>query len=54
MIQKQYKLSYLPIFYDDLLEAINYIALKLKNTHAADELLDLTEIAIKNRLVWFL
>ena len=50
MVQKQYKLSYLPIFYDDLLEAVNYIMLKLKNEQAAEELLNLTEIAIKERL----
>ncbi len=40
MVQKQYKLSYLPIFYDDLLEAVNYIMLKLKNEQAAEELLN--------------
>ena len=50
MVQKQYKLSYLPIFYDDLLEAVNYIMLKLKNEQAAEELLNLTEMAIKERL----
>ena len=50
MIQQQYKLSYLPIFYDDLLEAVNYIMLKLKNEQAAEELLNLTEMAIKERL----
>lgn len=46
MIQKQYKLSYLPIFYSDLLEAVNYIMLKLKNEQATEELLNLTEMAI--------
>ena len=50
MVQKQYKLSYLPIFYDDLLDAVNYIILKLKNEQAAEELLNLTEMAIKERL----
>ena len=50
MVQKQYKLSYLPIFYDDLLDAVNYIMLKLKNEQAAEELLNLTEMAIKERL----
>ena len=46
MVQKQYKISYLPIFYDDLLDAVNYIMLKLKNEQAAEELLNLTEMAI--------
>jgi toxin ParE1/3/4 len=50
MVQKQYRLSYLPIFHDDLLEAVNYIMLKLKNKQAAEELLNLTEMAIKERL----
>lgn len=50
MVQKQYNLSYLPIFYDDLLEAVHYIMLKLKNEQAAEELLKLTEMAIKERL----
>ena len=36
MVQKQYKLSYLPIFYDDLLDAVNYIMLKLKNEQVSD------------------
>ena len=30
MVPKQYKLSYIPIFYDDLYEAVSYIILKLK------------------------
>jgi hypothetical protein len=50
MIQKQYRLSYLPLFYDDLMEAVNYLALKLKSKQAAEVLLNLTEIAIKGRL----
>lgn len=51
MVHKHYKLSYLPIFYDDLLKTVNYIALKLKNKQAAEELLSLTESAIKERLI---
>jgi hypothetical protein len=50
MVQKQYKLSYLPIFYEDLLEAVNHITLKLKNKQAAEELVNLTEMLIKERL----
>lgn len=50
MVQKQYTLSYLPVFYDDLLEVVNYIMLKLKNEQAAEELINLTEMAIKERL----
>ena len=50
MVQKQYRLSFLPLFYDDLLEAVKYIKLNLKNDQAAEELLNLTEIAIRERL----
>lgn len=50
MVQKKYKLSYLPLFYQDLLDTTNHIALKLKNKQAAEELLNLTELAIKERL----
>jgi plasmid stabilization system protein ParE len=50
MAQKRYKVSYLPIFYDDLLKAINYITLKLKNERAAEELINLTEMVIRERL----
>lgn len=51
MAQKYYRLRYLPLFYDDLMEAVSYIAVTLKNVHAAEELLKLTETAIKERLV---
>lgn len=50
MVPKQYKLSYIPIFYDDLYEAVSYIILKLKNVLAAEELLEQTEKAIHQRL----
>ncbi|OPJ60665.1 type II toxin-antitoxin system RelE/ParE family toxin [Clostridium oryzae] len=51
MAPKKYKLSYLPLFYEDLLEAVNHIRLKLKNEQAAEELLNLAELAIRERLV---
>jgi len=50
MVRKQYRLSYLPLFYDDLLEAVNHIAIKLNNEQAAEELINLTEMSIKERL----
>lgn len=50
MIEKQYILRYLPIFYDDLLKVVNYISVDLKNKHAAEDLLNLTESAIKERV----
>lgn len=50
MAQKQYRLSFLPMFYDDLLKVVDYIKLELKNVQAAEELINLTETAIKERL----
>jgi plasmid stabilization system protein ParE len=46
----KYELRYLPIFYEDLSEAVDYISNKLNNTDAALKLIDLTERAILNRL----
>lgn len=40
MFSKKYRLSYLPLFYDDLDEKVTYIAEKLKNPKAANDLLD--------------
>lgn len=50
MLNKNYRLSYLPIFYEDLDEKITYIAEKLKNSQAANDLLDKVEAAIMERL----
>lgn len=50
MLNKEYRLSYLPLFYDDLEEAVAYIAEKLKNPQAANDLLDKVEAAILERL----
>lgn len=47
---KKYKLSYLPLFYEDLDEKITYIVEKLKNPKAANDLLDKVETAILERL----
>lgn len=41
--------GYLPLFYDDVLAALDYIGRRLKNPKAADELLDKTERAILER-----
>ena len=43
---KQYRLQYLPIFWDDLEEAVFYIRDVLKNPAAAERLLDKVEEAI--------
>ena len=45
-----YSLSYLPLFYNDLGEAIEYIAEILHNPDAANRLLDSVEKAIIERL----
>ena len=50
MLSKKYRLSYLPLFYEDLDEKITYIAEKLKNPKAASDLLDKVEAAIMERL----
>ena len=43
---KQYKLQYLPLFWDDLEQAVFYVRDVLKNPAAAERLLDRTEEAI--------
>ncbi len=50
MFSKKYRLSYLPLFYEDLNEKVTYIADKLKNPKAANGLLDKVESAIMERL----
>lgn len=50
MFSKKYRLNYLPLFYDDLVEKVTYIAEKLKNPKAANDLLDKVESAIMERL----
>lgn len=50
MFSKKYRLSYLPLFYSDLDEKVTYIAGKLKNPKAANDLLDKVESAIMERL----
>ena len=50
MLSKKYRLSYLPLFYEDLDEKITYIAEILKNPKAASDLLDKVEAAIMERL----
>ena len=50
MLSKKYRLSYLPLFYEDLDEKITYIVERLKNPKAANDLLDKVENAITERL----
>ena len=50
MLSKEYRLSYLPLFNEDLDEKITYIAETLKNPKAANDLLDKVEAAIMERL----
>ena len=50
MLSKKYRLSYLPLFYEDLDEKITYIVENLMNPQAANDLLDKVEAAIKERL----
>ena len=50
MLSKTYRLSCLPIFYEDLDEKVIYNAEKLKNPRAVNDLLDKVEAAIMERL----
>ena len=49
MADTKYILRYLPLFYDDLEEKIVYIAEKLHNVKAANDLLDEVERALLER-----
>ena len=40
---KQYKLRYLPLFWEDLSSALNYISFELNNVNAAKRLVDKVE-----------
>lgn len=50
MVEKIYKLRYLPLFEEDLSEIINYINYQLNNQKAANDLIDKIEKAIIYRL----
>lgn len=47
---KNYKLRFLPGFYKELEEAVNYISDTLKNPQSAEKLISEVESAILNRL----
>ena len=44
-----YKIEYLPSFYNDLEKIVEYIAYELKNVYAANNLVDEIELEIKRR-----
>ena len=46
----KYQLRYLPLFYEDMAEVVDYISIDLQNPSAAMKLIDLTEQAILKRL----
>ena len=50
MLDGNRKLRYIPLFYNDLENAADYIANTIGNVQAAIELLDKVELAILNRL----
>ena len=50
MLGDQYELEYLPLFDEELAEAVRYIAQELRNPEAAMKLVDNVEQAIQNRL----
>ena len=49
-MDKPYKVRYLPAFYDDLESAVLYISNTLRNSKAANKLIDSVEKAIIDRL----
>ena len=49
MVDTKYKLRYLPLFYEDLEQKVIYIAEKLHNEKAANDLIDAVEKAILER-----
>ncbi len=48
--EEKYVLRYLPLFYEDVAEKVDYITFHLKNPDAANKLLDDVETAILERL----
>ncbi len=50
MLQDNFELTFLPMFYDDLGEITDYISYELKNPDAADRLIDDIFVAIDERL----
>ena len=50
MVNGKYILRYLPLFYEDLEQKIVYVAERLHNEKAANDLLDAVENAIMERL----
>lgn len=50
MANVKYQLRYLPIFYEDMAEVVDYISNDLQNPTAAMKLIDITEQAILKRL----
>ena len=46
----KYQLRYLPLFYEDMAEVVDYISIDLQNPSAAMKQIDLTEQAILKRL----
>ena len=50
MTNRKYKLRYLPVFEQDLIQTVSYITNVLKNPDAAEKLADDVETAILERL----
>lgn len=50
MAENKYILRYLPLFYEDISDKIDYIAGILQNRQAANDLIDAVEEAINERL----
>lgn len=48
-MEEKYKLRYLPLFYDDLTEIVDYVSMKLNNPDAALKLINDVERSILQR-----
>lgn len=48
-MEKTYKLRFLPLFQEDLMDIVDYISIKLRNPSAADALVSSVEKAIRQR-----
>jgi toxin ParE1/3/4 len=46
MINGNYRIRYLPLFYDDMHSVVSYIKNELSNPQAANDLIDAVEMAI--------
>lgn len=52
MLRDNFKLKFLPLFYNDMEEIVDYITYKLKNPDAADRIVDGVYTVIQNQMTY--